>query len=293
MHRMRLLRALPLPLACLLACLLLGACALSSVPASVQVTPVPTVTALHRGPVLVQYCADNTGIYPLDDFHRANALVATSLAAAVGANAEGLTLYATRFASNTFDPSNTLPLFLVPATPNYPVLPTPLPTPSQANPVSYSATATAVADQQNAAIAAYNAQMAAQSAQIASLRAQVASDAQRLYNWNPPIDNTATSVWGCLQLARQRFAGQAATTYLIIASDMTYTTGVDYTADFQASQALQGVHVHVIYQYCQDAGTCQRLAASWGQVFTTSGAASVRFDDPAQSATLKDLFGAG
>jgi hypothetical protein len=53
------------------------------------------------------------------------------------------------------------------------------------------------------------------------------------------------------------------------------------------------VHVHVIDQYCQNASICQRLGASWGQIFTTSGAASVRFDDPAQSATITDLFGAG
>jgi hypothetical protein len=45
--------------------------------------------------------------------------------------------------------------------------------------------------------------------------------------------------------------------------------------------------------YCQNASICQSLTAKWGQVFTTSGAASVRFDDPAQSATLTDLFGKG
>jgi hypothetical protein len=257
------------------------------------ITPAPTVTSPHRGPVLVQYCADNTGIYPLDDFHRANQLVASSLVAAVRANTEGLTLYVTRFASNTFDPANSLPPFLVPATPAYPTLPTPPPTPAKDNPISYPATATALATQQSAAIAAYNAEMARVNAQLTALRAQVAKDAQQLSSWNPPSDERATSLWGCLQLARQRLAGPAATKYLIIASDLKYTTGVDYTADFQASQALQGIHIHVIYQYCQNAAICQSLAASWGQVFTTSGAVSVRFDDPAQSATITDLFGAG
>ncbi|HEV2237457.1 MAG TPA: hypothetical protein VGR57_12415 [Ktedonobacterales bacterium] len=280
------LRFLLLPFACLV----LAACALSSAPAGVQVTPAPTITARHRGPILVQYCADNTGIYPLEDFHRANQLVATSLVAAVGANTEGLTLYATRFASDTFDPANTLPPFLVPATPAYPALPTPLPTAPLANPVSYGATATALANQQSAAIAGYNAQMVSVKTQLASIQTQVAQDAQRLSAWNPPVDNGATSVWGCLQLARQRLAGPAAMKYLLIASDMRYTTGVDYTADFAASQALQGIHVHVIYQYCANAATCQSVAAHWGQVFTTSGAASVRFDDPAQSATLINLF---
>ncbi len=288
------------PLALLLAALLLIAtlaallagcdAGISSI-GGASITPAPTVSSPHRGPVLVQYCADNTGIYPLDDFHRANQLVARSLVAAVRANTEGLTLYTTRFASDTFDPANSLPPFLVPATPAYPALPTPPPTPAKDNPISYPATATAAAKQQSAAIAAYNTEVARVNAQLAATRAQVAKDAQQLSGWNPPIDNRATSLWGCLQLARQRLAGPAATKYLIIASDLKYTTGVDYTADFQAAQALQGIHIHVIYQYCQNASICQNLGASWGQIFTSSGAASVRFDDPAQSATLTDLFG--
>jgi hypothetical protein len=276
----------------LLVALLAGCDAGISSVGGAEITPAPTVASPHRGPVLVQYCADNTGIYPLDDFHRANQLVAASLVAAVRANTEGLTLYVTRFASNTFDPANSLPPFLIPATPAYPALPT-APTPAKGNPISYPATATAAAKQQSAAITAYNTEVAHVNAQLGSIRAQVAKDAQQLSAWNPPIDDRATSLWGCLQLARQRLAGPAETKYLIIASDLKYTTGVDYTADFQASQALQGVHIHVIYQYCQNASICQSLGASWGQIFTTSGAASVRFDDPAQSATITDLFGAG
>jgi hypothetical protein len=285
--------ALTLLLTLLLAMQLTACDAGISSVAGARITPAPTVTSPHRGPILVQYCADNTGIYPLDDFHQANQFVARSLVTAVRANTEGLTLYATRFASNTFDPANTLPPFVIPATPAYPDLPTPLPTPTVNNPVSFPATATAAATGHNTSIATYNAEMARVNAQLTAVRAQVAQDAQRLSGWNPPSDERATSLWGCLQLARQRLGGQATTKYLIIASDMRYTTGVDYTADFQASQALQGVHVHVIFQYCQNASICQSLDASWGQIFTSSGAAAVRFDDPAESATIPDLFGAG
>jgi hypothetical protein len=210
---------------------LLAACdaGISSV-GGASITPAPTVSSPHRGPVLMQYCADNTGIYPLDDFHRANQLVARSLVAAVRANTEGLTLYVTRFASNTFDPANSLPPFTIPATPAYPALPAPLPTPTVNNPVSYPATATAAAKQQSAAIAAYNTEVAHVNAQLTTIRAQVAQDAQQLSGWTPPIDERATSLWGCLQLARQRLAIPAATKYLIIASYLKYTTGVDYTA---------------------------------------------------------------
>ena len=275
----------------LLMSLLLGACALSSASPGARITPAPTMVTAHRGPVLVQYCVDDTGSYPRADFQGANKLVANSLPSAVVANAESLTLYATLISSTTFDPSNTLAPFIIPAVPNYPALPASPPTPSQANPVSYSATATALADEQSGAIASYNAQMAAVKAQIDATRGQVALDAKRLTDWNPRVDSHATSVWGCLQLARSRFAAQAGTKYLIIASDMQNNTNVDYTVDFQSSQALKGVNVRVIYYACQTAGSCESLTATWKHIFTSSGATSVQFDDPAQSEALTSLFG--
>lgn len=276
----------------LLLSLLLAACALttSTVSPGIQVTPVATVTAPHRAPVLVQYCADDTGSYPRGDFQGANALVSSSLTASVVANSDGLTLYATLINSDTFNSANTLAPFIIPAIPNYPALPA-VPTPSDNNPVSYSATATALANGQSAAITSYNTQMNAVNAQIQSTRTQVASDAKRLTGWNPPVDSRATSVWGCLQLARQRFTGQSGTKYLIIASDMQNNTGVDYTADFESSKALKGVAVHVIYYACQSAGACESLESTWKQTFTASGATSVQFDDPAETQTITNLFG--
>lgn len=279
-------------LAPLLLSLLLAACALttSSARPGVQVTPVATVSVPHRTPVFIQYCADDTGSYPRSDFQGANALVASSLAASVVANSDGLTLYATLINSDTFNSANTLAPFIIPAVPTYPALPA-ISTPSDNNPVSYSATATALADAQGATIASYNAQMNAVNAQIQATRTKVANDAKRLTGWNPSVDYQATSVWGCLQLARQRFSGQTGTKYLIIASDMQNNTGVDYTADFTSSKALKGVAVHVIFYACQSAGACENLEATWKQVFTASGAASVQFDDPAQSQTITNLFG--
>jgi hypothetical protein len=270
----------------------LGACALtSSATAGTAITPVPTITVPHRPPVLVQFCTDDTGSYPRGDFVLANRKVADSLAQSVVPNSSGLILYATLITSMTYDPTNTLNPFIIPAIDNYPTLPTPQPTPSESNPVSYSATATAAAGQEDAAIGAYNAQMAAFTTQLQKARTQVSNDAKRLTSWNPPVDTTATSVWGCLQLARQRFASQPGVKYLIIDSDMQNNTTVDYTADFTSSKALKGVNVHVIYYNCQVAGSCQDLQAKWTGVFTGSGAASVKFDDPAQSDALPNLFG--
>lgn len=274
----------------LLACLLLVACVTTVTP-GLQVTPVPTVEAPHRGPVLVQYCVDDTGSYPRGLFSGANKLVASSLVLSVVPNSEGLVLYATQITSTTFDASNTLAPFVIPPISNYPALPTPLPTTADANPVSYSATATAAANQNSVAIAAYNATMATVNTRLDVTKSQVADDAKRLTSWNPPVDATATSVWGCLQLARQRFSGQPGAKYLIIASDMDNNTNVDFTGDFTATQALKGVSVHVIFYYCQTAGTCQDRATYWQRIFSASGARSIKFDDPAQSQAVANLFG--
>ncbi len=273
--------------------LLLAACAnpLTSVAPKAAITPAPTITLAHRGPILVQYCVDDTGSYPRGDFGLANHQVANSLVQSVRANSDGVILYATSITSNTYDASNTLAPFVIPAIANFPALPTPLPTASQANPISYTATATAIANQNVAGISAYNADIATVNTRVTVIRGQVAADVARLANWNPPIDATATSVWGCLQLARQRFAGQPGAKYLIIASDMDNNSSVDYTADFTASQALKGVDVHVIYYYCQEAGQCEDRRNSWTPILRGAGAASVTFDDPAQSQALPSLFG--
>jgi hypothetical protein len=74
---------------------------------------------------------------------------------------------------------------------------------------------------------------------------------------------------------------------------MENNTSVDYTADFQSSQALKDVHVAVVYFYCSNARSCQSTTAQWQNIFTSSGATSVKFSDPAQSKTLTNLFGGG
>ena len=281
------------PLVALLVCLVFTSCEALSSTQSTAVTPVPTIVSAHRSPVFVQYCTDDTGSYPRGDFFSANKLAASSLEQSVIANSDGLTLYATLISSKTFDPSQSLAPFIIPAIGPYPTLPTPLPTPPNDNPVSYSATATTVANQNNAGITSYTTAMAQKTAEIQATETQVTNDTKRLYpGWNPKIDATATSVWGCLQLARQRFTTQTGTKYLIIASDMQNNTNVDYTADFIRSQALKGVRVNVIFYVCENgAGACQSLQAYWQHVFQGSGAQSVQFNDPSKSQTLGNLFG--
>ena len=278
----------------LLAAFLLASCdaGLSST-AGASITPAPTMTSVHRDKTTIQYCVDNTGSYPRDDFHGANQLLAQNLVNAVVPNSDGLTLYATLINSKTFDASSTLDPFQIPAIAAYPSLPAPIPTPTEGNPISYAKEKQAAQAKNDDAIRAYNDQLANTKKQVDDLKKQVAADTNRLVNLNPAVDRDATSVWGCLQLARTRFQQNPGTHYLVIASDMENNTSVDYTADFQRNKGLDGVNVAVVYFYCSNARSCQSTTAQWQNIFTSSGAASVKFSDPAQSTSLKNLFGGG
>src|SRR5215510_12658829 len=92
----------------LLAIMLLAGCdaGLSSAVGS-RITPAPTMTSAHRDKTTIQYCVDDTGSYPRDDFHGANKLIAQNLVDAVTPNSDGLTLYVTLINSKTYDSSST------------------------------------------------------------------------------------------------------------------------------------------------------------------------------------------
>jgi hypothetical protein len=277
-----------------LAAMLLAGCnaGLSST-AGASITPAPTMTSAHRDKAIVQYCVDDTGSYPRVDFQGANKLIAQNLVNAVIPNTDGLTLYATLINSKTFDSSSTLDPFQIPSISPYPSLPAPIATPTEGNPISYAKEKQAAQAKNDDAIKAYNDQLASVKTQVDDLKKQVSSDTNRLVNLNPAVDRDATSVWGCLQLARTRFQQNPGAHYLIIASDMENNTSVDYTADFQSSQALKDVHVAVVYFYCSNARSCQSTTAQWQNIFTSSGAATVKFTDPAGSQSLTNLFEGG
>jgi hypothetical protein len=278
----------------LLAILLLAGCdgGLSSA-AGASITPAPTMTSAHRDKTTIQYCVDDTGSYPREDFQGANKLIAQNLVNAVTPNSDGLTLYATLINSKTFDSSSTLDPFQIPAIAPYPSLPAPIPTPTEGNPISYAKEKQAAQAKNDDAIKSYNDQLASVKKQVEDLKKQVSSDTNRLVNLNPAIDPAATSVWGCLELARDKFKDNPGKHYLVIASDMKNNTNVDKTSDFQSSQALKDVHVAVVYFYCSNARSCQSTTAQWQNVFTGSGAASVKFTDPAGSQSLTNLFAGG
>ena len=263
---------------------------------SVAVTPSPTLAqrsqpANAQMPLLVQFCNDDTGSFPRQDFVAASQLMASSLLETVTANQQGVTLFATAITHNTFDPKNTLdPAFKVPAIPAYPPQPTPVPTHAPQDPVTDPPTATAISQQTLNGILSYNQSVASIDQTISKTKQSLQDDVVRLTKWNPPVDNIATSILGCFQLAASRFQNQPGTKLIYIASDLENNTDVDYTQGFVTSHGLAGVVVHVIYFVSPSAARDQQKRAKWCPFLKSAGAKAVLFSDPTASPTLSDVF---
>lgn len=254
------------------------------------VTPIAVTPVVHRGPIVIQFCSDVTTSYPRDDFQKANQLIASSLIQAVQAGEDGVTLYATAITHNTFDPANTLnPPFQIPAIQAYPVLPTIVPTAVPQNPVSDSSTATAVASKNSKGYTDYNQAVQDLDMKVQQAKTDITTDVARLTSWSPPADNTATSIYGCLELARDRFADTSATRMIYIASDLENNTSIDQTQALEASHGLNNAIVHVIFFYSDSATRHDEKVATWCNIFHSAGAKTVLFDDPSASLALTDL----
>lgn len=258
--------------------------------------PMPTI-AMRTQPnparpaLLIQFCNDDTGSFPRGDFQGANKAIASSLAQAITANQGGVTLYATAITHNTFDPGNTLsPAFIIPAIPAYGTAPTPVPTVPAENPITDPPTQTAVAGQTANGINDYNGTVATIDQKIGAAKTAMTSDAQRLLKWNPPLDNIATSILGCFQLAASRFQNQPGAKMIYIASDLENNTDVDYTQSFVKERGLEGAIVHVIFFVSPSATRDQQKRAQWCPLLKAAGAKAVVFSDPTSSPTLSDMF---
>ena len=287
--RLKMLSAIVLTLS--LVPFVLFACTTVPTPKS---TAAPTLAARTqpsptRPPLLIQYCDDTTGSYPHGYFGLANRTIADSLKQAVTANQQGVTLYATAITHNTFDPVNTLnPAFSIPAVDAYPAPPTPAPTHAPDNPVFDNATKTAVASDTLHGILTYNQRVATIDQTLKSAKDAIGKDVRRLTSWNVPVDQIATSVLGCFQLAASRFTGQPGAKMIYISSDLENNTDIDRTQDFVKKKALEGAIVHVIYFYSQNAARDQEKRAQWCPYLKSAGASVVIFSDPA--VPLHDIF---
>ncbi|WIG60275.1 MAG: hypothetical protein OJF49_003023 [Ktedonobacterales bacterium] len=240
-------------------------------------TPIPTLNAPQRAQMVVQYCVDDTGSYDRAYLHGANKAVAQSIINSVVPNSQGLTVYATAITHNTFDPTNTLPPFVVQPVAAPPALPalTPTPTPGDSDSFHAGSVRDSVNKANSSVVTAYNQQMQSYLDTLHAAQSQTTSDVQRLISWGPSMDTSATSIWGCLGLATQRLQNQPGTKYLIIASDMQNNTCADCDPI-----NLQGVSVHVIYYQSANAVIAKNNQDYWTPIFTQAGATSVRFDDP-------------
>jgi hypothetical protein len=273
---------------------LLSAC--SGPTPTIAVTPSPTLAqrsqpASAQIPLLIQFCNDDTGSFPRQDFAAASQLMASSLVQVVTANQQGATLFATAITHNTFDPKNTLnPAFKVPAIPAYSPQPTPVPTHAPQDPVTDPPTATAISQQTINGILSYNQSVASIDQTIEKTKQSVQSDVVRLTKWNPPVDNIASSILGCFQLAVSRFQNQPGAKLIYIASDLENNTDVDYTRGFVTSHGLSGVVIHVIYFVSPSASRDQQKRKQWCPFLKSAGAKAVLFSDPTASPTLSDVF---
>ncbi len=264
------------------ASLLLVAC--GTTVAKVAITPLPTLNAPARPHTLVQYCVDDTGSYDRTYFHQANDLVMQNLINAVQPNSDELTLYATAITSDTAKSENTLPAFVIPATGQPPALAlTPTPTPGDPDSFNAGAVRSKIEDANATQTTSYNQQMQTYVQSLQSVQDKVKQDAQRLHSWNPSVDSAATSIFGCLALAQQRFEGASGKKYLIIASDMGNNTCIDCI-----NLKLTGVSVHIIFFKSNNAVEAQQKQAYWQGVFTQARvrANDLKFDDPASSQGL-------
>src|SRR5487761_2554213 len=263
-------------------------------PTPKNTTPTPTFAIYttpgpSRPPLLIQFCNDDTGSYPRSDFNNADQKIASSLENAVTANQQGVTLYATAITHNTFDPSNTLSTFTILPSPVFAPTPSPIPI-THLDPFTDPPSWTAIAKQNEQAIYTYNGTATAEDQQIQTNKTAITNAVKKLTSWNPPVDDIATSILGCFQLAAQRFVGQPGVKMIYIASDLENNTDVDYTQNFVKAHSLAGVIVHVIYFYSQDAGRNYEKEHAWCPYLKSAGASNVLFSDPGQSGTLTDMF---
>lgn len=249
---------------CLALCLVvLASCSLglSSISRN-DVTPIATTTYQAQPRVTAQYCTDDTGDYPRPDFMAANVLVAHHLVEAIVPNWGGAVLYVTLIASNTADPFNSMTPFFVDPIPAYPPVPTPLPVPTATNPLTQTSVTQDIHNQDDKNVQQYNAEVTSINNMVLQSKKTTLAHLQPLIKLNPQLDDRATDIWGCLQVARARFQGQAGTKLLVIASGMQNTTDVNYTANFVSSHALKGVIVKVIFFYTSGSTQYEQIRKS-------------------------------
>ena len=275
----------------LLLLMLLTACAggpeAEPTPAAVASVTPPPVTA-HRDKATVQYCGDVTGSYPATYFAAANGYLARSLQAAITANQDGVVFYASLINDQPENPVNSLPPIVIPSTPDWPKPPVIAPTPTPGkNPFETSqAVAKALAANDDAQ-RAYAAGVKQVEGELAMLRTQLQPQLDGLAHWSPNRNARNTSIFGCIGLASQRFAGVTGNHILVIASDLQNNSLADVTPRLR----LDGVQVVVIDLLCTTVPSCEATKGRWAGIFHAAGAASWTFADPAKSETLPPLLG--
>lgn len=245
-----------------------------------RVTPMPAVA--HRGRLTIQMDPDITGSYPRSLLHQFLQQMAGWIAALPQVNSEPATLYITYLNHAPYLPASSPLSFTLAGVPDWPQVQT-TPVPSCPNqPYACIPAQETVTAHNSAATVTYQQQLQEVKGQLQAAQQKAQQYSQQVQALNPAIDDKATSVYGVLNLASERFSGVTGDKWLILASDLGNNTAID-----EIAPDLTGVHVLVLDLYCTSAVSCSQMKTTWKAVFTRAHVASVAFLEPAESQTMQ------
>lgn len=246
--------------------------------ASPAITPPPTVA--HRGPLLIQLDPDITGSYPRYLLLSFLQQMANWIDTIPRMASEPSTVYVTYISHAPYLPVNSPMSFTIAGLPDWPSTgQTPVPQ-CPDNPYSCSDKQATITTQNASAAVTFQQQMKSVQAQLAAVQQATHQKTQALRALRPGVDNQATSVWGVLNMASQRFSGVSGDKWLILATDLDNNTNID-----EIAPDLTGVHVLTLDLYCTSAVQCQKTKSTWTRILQQAHVASVRFLEPEESQT--------
>lgn len=242
--------------------------------------PMPAVA--HRGRLYIQIDPDVTGSYPRSLLQQFLQQMGSWIGALPQVNSEPATIYITYLNHAPYLPASSPLSFTLAGVPDWPQLQT-TPVPSCPNqPYACIPAQETVTAHNSAATVTYQQQLQEVKGQLQAAQQKAQQYSQQVQALNPAIDDKATSVYGVLNLASERFSGVTGDKWLILASDLGNNTAID-----EIAPDLTGVHVLVLDLYCTSAVSCSQMKTTWKAVFTRAHVASVAFLEPAESQTMQ------
>lgn len=258
-------------------------------PTSTVSPTVEPIVSAYRPFRVIQVCLDTPPLYPAAYFHQAANAIANWIEADVTVNQGGFVVYTGLITSQSYQSNiiNPIQVKAFPADETGPTLQPPYtPTPGE-NPYHAADMQSTVEALNATATARWQNDLKNQHAALASELAAVKQETNKLRSFNPPYDNKAADVYGCLQDAAQHFRNSQGSNYLIIASAFVNNTTINVTSNINLYQA----HVRGIWRSCPNAPVCAEHDTNWKNTFIQLGAnQDVVFYDQQRSMLLSPQF---